>query len=488
MASIEEFREERIQKLEQLRELGLNPYPAKAERSTVIGELLENFEPSENTVNVTGRIRAQRGHGKLRFYDLRDESGQIQLLIRANVLEERSAEQGRLGFDDLKLLDLGDFIQVTGKPITTKTGEPSLEALSIRILTKSLRPLPDEHFGLKDKETRQRKRYLDTNLNQDVHDRYIRRAKFWTATREFLNERGFIEINIPVLEHTTGGADAKPFVTHMDAIDQDFYLRISHELPLKRLIGGGYEKVYDIGPRFRNEHVTEEHLPEHVAMEWYWAYADWRDGMNLTRELFIHVAQSVYGTTEFTKGDHTFDLAQEWEELDYETVIREKYGINIYETNLEEVAAKLKEHNIETSKTDNLPRMIDKLWKEIRKTISGPAWLINTPLFLSPLSKASDTNPHVVERFQPVFAGSEMGNGFSELNDPLDQMQRFKQQQAMREAGDDEAMMIDEDYIEMLEYGMPPTCGWGHSERVFWVLEGVTAREGVPFPQLRAID
>lgn len=488
MASIEEFRQERLQKLLQLRELGINPYPATTTRQQTIGDLLDSFEPSEDSVTVVGRIRARRGHGKLRFYDIKDETGQLQLLIRANVLSERNADEGQLGFDDLDLLDLGDFVQITGKPITTKTGEPSLEVQSLRLLTKAIRPLPDEHFGLKDKETRQRKRYLDTNLNQEVHDRYIRRAKFWTATREFLNQHGFVEINIPVLEHTTGGADAKPFVTHMDALDQDFYLRISHELPLKRLIGGGYEKVYDIGPRFRNEHVTEEHLPEHVAMEWYWAYADWRDGMKFAREMFIFVAQKVWGTTEFTKGEHTFNLADEWEEIDYATIIKEKFNVDVYNTNLDEVRETLKNNNIETSKTDNLPRMIDKLWKEIRKTIAGPAWLINTPKYLSPLSKASDTNPDVVERFQPIFAGGEMGNGFSELNDPIDQMERFQEQDQMRQAGDEEAMMIDEDYVEMLEYGMPPTCGWGNSERVFWVLEGVTAREGVPFPQLRSLE
>lgn len=484
MASLQEYRDERLAKLKELRERGFNPFPARTKRQHIVGSLFEDFQEEQPAV-IAGRIRAQRGHGKLRFYDVQDESGQIQILVRANTLDEANEAGNMLGFDDLRLLDIGDFVEVSGKTATTKTGEQSIEAETIRLLTKTIRPLPDTWSGLKDKETRLRRRYLDTALNKVVHDRFVRRSRFWSATREFLDQRSFIEINMPVLEHTTGGADAKPFVTHMDALDQDFYLRISHELPLKRLIGGGYEKVYDIGPRFRNEHVTEEHLPEHVAMEWYWAYADWRDGMKLMEEMYAFVANAVWGRTEFTHDGHTFDLASEWQQLDYATVIKERFNVDIFDTSIEEVKRIFKDSKIETSKDDNLPRMIDKLWKEIRKDIAGPAWLINTPKFLSPLSKSSDADPKVVERFQAIFGGSEMGNGFSELNDPIEQLERFQEQVQMREEGDEEAMMLDMDFVEMLEYGMPPTCGWGYSERVFWVLEGVTAREGVPFPQLR---
>ena len=275
-------------------------------------------------------------------------------------------------------------------------------------------------------------------------------------------------------------------MTRMDALDQDFYLRISHELPLKRLIGGGYEKVYDIGPRFRNENYSDEHLPEHVAMEWYWAYADWQDGMKFQEELYRYVMKEVYGTLKFNLHGFEVDLAAKWEKLDYATVIKDKYGIDVYECTLEEVTEQLRKHSLEVEKTDNKARGIDKLWKNLRKDIGGPVWLINTPLFISPLAKINPDNPNTVQRFQPVIAGSELGNGFSELNDPIEQLNRFVEQQKMREAGDDEAMMLDIDYVEMLEYGMPPTCGWGHAERTFWVFEGVTAREGVPFPQLRA--
>ncbi len=272
----------------------------------------------------------------------------------------------------------------------------------------------------------------------------------------------------------------------MDALDQDFYLRISHELPLKRLIGGGYEKVYDIGPRFRNENYSDEHLPEHVAMEWYAAYWDWQDGMKFMTDMYKYVLKETFHSLKFKLGNFEVDLAKDWEQLDYQTVIKEKYGVDVFNCTLEEVTQVLKENNLEVEKSDNVARIIDKLWKNIRKDIAGPAWLINTPKFISPLSKTSLVNPNVVQRFQPIIAGSELGNGFSELNDPVDQLNRFLEQQKMRDAGDEEAMMLDIDYVEMLEYGMPPACGWGFSERVFWVFEGVSAREGVPFPQLKS--
>jgi len=272
----------------------------------------------------------------------------------------------------------------------------------------------------------------------------------------------------------------------MDALDQDFYLRISHELPLKRLLGGGYEKVFDIGPRFRNENYSDEHLPEHVAMEWYWAYANWHDGMNFMTDLYCYVIEKVYGKLNFKIGDFDIDLSKDWPEWDYAEVISNKYHIDVFDCSLKEVKKALQDNHLEVEKSENIARGIDKLWKNIRKDVAGPVWLVNTPLYISPLSKINPEKPETVQRFQPIIAGSELGNGFSELNDPIDQLNRFVEQQKMREAGDEEAMMLDIDYVEMLEYGMPPACGWGNSERVFWVFEGVTAREGVPFPQLRS--
>jgi lysyl-tRNA synthetase, class II len=483
MATLQDYRNERLKKLEQLQELEIDPYPAKANRTHTTNEVIEQFEQLRDApVTVAGRIISVRSFGKLAFIKLRDQSGEVQLYLQKDTLSELDATRGVLGMKQLKLLDTGDFIEATGSMTTTQTGEQSVAVRDLRLLTKAIRPMPTE---LTNKEERFRRRYVDMNVNTDVRDRFIRRSKFWQATRDYLNERGFYEVNVPVLEHTTGGADANPFVTHMDALDNDFYLRISHELPLKRLVGAGFEKVYDLGPRFRNENYSDEHLPEHVAMEWYWAYADWKDGMKFMEEMYKSVLEKTFGTLQFKLNRFDVDMSGEWEVWDYATVIKDRYGVDVYDSSLEDVKRALLENKLEVEQTENRARGIDKLWKNIRKDVTGPVWLINTPKFISPLSKSNPEDDRVVERFQPVIAGSELGNGFSELNDPIDQYNRFIEQQQMRDSGDDEAMMLDIDYVEMLEYGMPPACGWGHSERVFWIFEGVTAREGVPFPQLR---
>ena len=486
MATLKELRDERLRKLEALKKLGVNPYPATAERTHALADITRRFTELEGKpVSVVGRIQNIRKFGKIAFVVIKDASGELQLFLAADKVKALQAENSQLGFDQLSLLDSGDFVQATGNVIKTKTGELSIEVEQLRLLTKSLRSMPTKQDGFTNKEERLRRRYVDTNVNPDIYDRFVRRSKFWQATREFLLQHDFIEINVPVLEHTTGGADANPFVTHMDALDQDFYLRISHELPLKRLLGGGYEKVFDIGPRFRNENYSDEHLPEHVAMEWYWAYADWKAGMQFMTEMYRFVLEKAFGKLQFKIGDFDIDLSKDWEEWDYSEVIKKHYGLDVYNCSLDEVKKALIDHKLEVEQTENLARGIDKLWKNIRKDVAGPVWLVNTPLFVSPLAKANPDNPLTVQRFQPVIAGSELGNGFSELNDPLDQLNRFLEQQKMRDAGDDEAMMLDIDFIEMLEYGMPPACGWGYSERVFWVFEGVSAREGVPFPQLK---
>jgi len=487
MATLKDFRDERLRKLDALKKLGIDPYPATVQRDAKLQAIRDDFDNLEGQQKVVvGRITSIRNFGKIAFVVIRDNSGELQLFMRADGLEKVNHKRSELAFEDLNLLDSGDFIEAHGKVIKTQTGEISLDIHKLRILTKALRPMPSTKDGFTNKEERFRRRYIDINVNKDVYERFIRRSKFWQAHRDFLNKKDFVEINVPVLEHTTGGADAKPFKTHMDAINQDFYLRISHELPLKRLIGGGYEKVYDIGPRFRNENYSDEHLPEHVAMEWYWAYANWQDGMKLIQELFRYTLKETFGTLQFKIRNFDIDLSKEWELIDYAEVIKKHFDIDVFNCSLAEVKAQLAKHKIEVAKTENKARGIDKLWKSIRSSIAGPAFLVNTPTFISPLSKANPDKPEMVDRFQPIIAGSELGNGWSELNDPIDQLDRFLEQQKMREAGDDEAQMMDIDYVEMLEYGMPPACGYGHSERVFWLFEGVTAREGVPFPQLRS--
>lgn len=490
MATLRELRDERLRKLEDLKALGINPFPAVSHRSHKTSQITSDFGQLEGAeVTVVGRVTGIRKFGKIAFLVLKDDSGTIQLFLKADTLNALDTEKGYLSIEQLPLLDSGDFMEATGTVIKTQTGEVSVEVKQLRLLTKSLRPMPTSQDGFTNKEERLRRRYVDTNVNHDVFERYLRRSKFWKACRDYLLEEGFTEINIPVLELTTGGADANPFVTHMDALDQDFYLRISHELPLKRLLVAGYEKVFDIGPRFRNENYSDEHLPEHVAIEWYWAYANWEDGMKLTQRWVRYIADQTWGRRRFTLlNGQEIDLGpddQDWPRISFVDVIREHYGIDVFNTDITEVAAKLKEHRIEVEKSDSVPRGIDKLWKKVRVTLPGPAFLVDIPTYLQPLAKTQQGHPELTEQFNLILGGTETCKAYSELNDPIDQFNRFKEQQAMRDAGDDEAMMLDIDYVEALEYAMPPACGYGHSERLFWMLEGVTAREGVVFPQLR---
>jgi lysyl-tRNA synthetase class 2 len=471
----------RIEKLNKLKELEINPFPAKSNKQYPNSEIVNNFvKYNGKEVVLAGRVVSWREHGKLKFGDLVDESGKIQLYVREDAYSGET--EGFLNFTQLSLLDVGDIIEVIGEITKTQRGEISILVKSLRILTKSVRPLPTE---LEDKEDRFRRRYLDMLLHPEIRERFKRRSMFWQATRDFLNNHEFVEINIPVLEHTTGGADAKPFVTHYDALDQDFFLRISHELPLKRLLGAGFEKVYDIGARFRNEGFSDEHLPEHVAMEFYWAYADYRDGMKFTQELFKYVLSEVYGTLQFNIRGFEVNLEGDWPEVRYEDIIKDKFGVDIFADSVEEMNEVLKKNGVDLGENINKNRVVDNLWKLIRKTIAGPVFLVDVPKFLSPLAKSNPKDERFTLRFFPIIAGSELANAFSELNDPLDQLERFVEQQKLREAGDDEAQMLDIDFVEMLEYGMPPAVGFGMSERVFWFFEGITAKEGVPFPQLK---
>ena len=506
---LEDYRNERLRKLTEIRERGIEPYPSKTERNTKIADVVNHFDEKQGQeVVVAGRIVAIRSFGKLVFLKLRDASGDVQIFMRdvknpehpvslGHATSCASGEQGRsaeptvlekgvpqdlIGVRDIKLLDTGDFIEARGVVDKTQTGEISVFANFVKLLTKTLRPLPEEFTN---KEERYRRRYVDMNVNREVRERLIRRSKFWQATRDFMNQHGFVEVNIPVLEHTTGGADAQPFVTHMNALDEDVYLRISHELPLKRLLGGGFEKVYDIGPRFRNEGVDDEHLPEHIAFEAYAAYENYEDGMKLYEEMMKYVCMETWGTLKFNVGGFEIDLDCEWPRYKYADLLREKYNVDVFNPDREQLIQILKDAGVESNFDMTTPHLIDHVWKLIRKTSAGPYWVVEEPLSLSPLAKKSADNPLVTERFHPIIAGTEMGNGFSELNDPLDQLERFKEQQAARDAGDEEAQMLDMDFVEMLEYGMPPACGWGNSERNFWLLEGVSGREAVPFPIIK---
>jgi lysyl-tRNA synthetase class 2 len=500
MATLKDFRDERLKKLEKLLVLGVDPYPATARRTIGAGQVAPNFDQLVgSSQTVAGRIISLRKFGKLAFIVVKDITGKLQLFLRTGDVAERGDQSEKsaakpkpdnlLGLKDLNLLDSGDFIEASGQIIKTKTGEISLGVSQLRLLAKALRPLPTEQDGFTDKEERLRRRYVDINVNDDVRQRFIRRSRFWQATRQFLLDQDFLEINVPVLESVAGGADANPFVTHMNALDQDFYLRISHELPLKRLLVAGYEKVFDIGPRFRNENYSDEHLPEHIAMEWYWAYADWQDGMDLTEAMIRFIVDKTWGGRQFQLANgQTVDFGtdgQHWPRLSFPEILSQQFKIDVFESSIQEIQAKLAANNLEVAKSDNRQRALDKLWKSYRKQLAGPVFLIDMPTFMQPLAKKKIDDGRLTQQFNLVFGGSEMCKAFSELNDPLDQLKRFQQQQQLRDAGDDEAQMMDIDFVEALEYGMPPACGLGFSERVFWSLDGVTAREGVPFPAMR---
>lgn len=475
-------RDVRISKIKQLRDLGVDPFPSKSFRKDNIGDVLENFKKYDGKETVlVGRVTAWREHGKLVFGDIKDQSGNIQIMIRKDDLVE-DLKKGYLGWDNLSLLDLADFIEVYGTIGKSKTEQITIMVKNIRLLSKAIRPIPRE---LKDKEQRFRRRYLDLVIHPERIKLFERKAKFWQVQRDFLKKEGFMEVEVPIMEMVPGGADARPFTTHHNALDQDFYLRISTELYQKRLIGAGYEKIYTFGPHFRNEGIDDEHLQEFYDIEWYWAYANYKDNMELVKNLFLEIAKKVYGKTKFSTRGHTFDLADEWKEIDYADSIKEKFGVDIFEDSDEKILEVIEKNDIEMGGDENRNRMIDTLWKSIRTEVSGPAFLVNHPKFMSPLAKSQESDERLTERFQVIIAGSELGNGYSEINDPVDQLDRFLEQQGLREEGDDEAQMLDIDFVEMLEYGMPPVSGYGQSERIFWFLEDVTAREGTFFPQMR---
>lgn len=479
-------RAQRIEKLKTLRTLGIDPYPSTAKKDFANKHIIDNFKDFENKeVTLTGRLMSMREHGKLAFADLVDQSGKIQLFLKQDVLHE-DLKKTALGWDHLSLFDVGDFVEAQGTIIRTVRGEISLQVAYLKLLTKSIRPLPNQ---LGEKESQFRRRYLDLVVNSDRKALFLRKAKFWEVSRAFMIKHGFVEVETPVLEHVTGGADARPFVTHHNDLDEDFYMRISTELYQKRLIGGGFEKVFTLAPNFRNEGTSEEHLQEYYQLEWYWAYVSYKENMLFVRDVIRHTAKEVYGRTKFESHGHTFDLADEWKEIDYGQCIKDKFGVDIFKTTDEEMLEILKKEKVVLTGAINRNRLIDNLWKLIRKTIAGPAFLVNEPKFMSPLAKSKPDKPELTERFHVIIAGSELGNGYSELNDPQDQLERFLDQQSQRDAGDDEAQMLDIDYVEMLEYGMPPTSGYGQSERIFWFLEDITAREATLFPLMkREID
>ncbi len=484
MSSIDEIRDARLKKLELLKNRGVNSYVAKSRRELSLAEAISSFPKLEKSAEIkwlAGRIMSIRGQGAIIFITLYDGTAQFQALFKKDSMSE---EKFNL-FNEV--IDIGDFIEVAGKFFITKRGEKTIEVSDWAILTKSLRPLPEKWHGLQDAEERFRKRYLDILMNPETKEIFIKKAKFWDAVRNFLKKEGFLEVETPVLEITTGGADAKPFFTHHNALDLDVYLRISMgELWQKQLMVGGMPKTFEIGRQFRNEGMDAEHLQDYTQMEFYWAYADYEKGMELVEEMYKYIAFETFGTLKFKIHDFEIDLGKKWEKYDYTETIKKFTGINIGEASEKEICNKLDELGVNYDVVGfNITRAIDNLWKFCRRQIAGPGFLINAPVAISPLAKRNEKNNQIVERFQPIIAGSELGNGYSELNDPLDQEERFEDQQKLREKGDLEAQMHDYDFVEALEYGMPPTCGFGMSERVFAFLIDKPMRECQIFPLMK---
>ncbi|MFA5754579.1 MAG: lysine--tRNA ligase [Patescibacteria group bacterium] len=475
-------REDRLKKLAGLRAAGLSPYPAKTQRDHKIAAVLEDFsrlEKDQVTVTIAGRLRAKREHGNLCFANLEDASGSIQLAFSKKDLGLEKYK------DFLKWVDVADFIQVSGSAFLTHKGEKSVMAADWGLLSKALRPIPDAWYGLKDEEDRLRKRYLDLLLNPELRELFYKKALFWEVIRDFMKRQGFFEVETPTIETTTGGAEANPFKTHHDDFDLDVYLRISvGELWQKRLMAAGYEKTFEIGRVYRNEGSSPDHLQEFTNLEFYWAYADYEMGMAITQELFQEIAQKVFGKTKFTTKGFEYDLAGQWPRLDYRTEVLRQTGIDVLKASEKEMVEALEKLKVKYE-GNNRERLIDTLWKYCRRTIAGPVFLINHPKLVSPLSKAKTDNPELTERFQVIIAGAELCNGFSELNDPLDQYNRFSEQQKLIDRGDKEAMMPDWEFVEMLEHGMPPTFGLGMGERLFAFLVDKPIREATLFPLMK---
>ncbi|MDB5254364.1 MAG: lysS [Parcubacteria group bacterium] len=483
MASIEEIREARLAKLKLLTDNNIEPYPADSKRELSLKEVLADFDTLEKNGEskwIGGRIMSIRGQGAIIFITLNDGTSSFQGLLKKDTLGEE-----KLGLFNATV-DIGDFVELQGTFFVTQRGEKSLEAKEWRMLSKSLRPLPEKWHGLTDEEERLRRRYLDLLMAPELKDMFEKKAKFWATIREFLVSKDFLEVETPVIENTTGGADARPFKTHHNALDIDVYLRISAgELWQKELLVGGIPRTFEIGRIFRNEGISNEHLQDYTQLEYYMAYADYETGMEMTKELYRLIGEKVFGTTKFKIKEFEIDLADEWQTYDFLEIIKKEYGVDPLTASLEDITLAMKKAGIDPEADINIERGVDLLWKKVRKTIGGPGFLINVPVYLEPLAKRSRNNSQTVERFQVILAGSEMGKGFSELNDPIDQRERFMKQQALRDAGDEEAQMANIEFVEALEYGMPPAFGFGLSERLFSFLIDKPVRETQLFPLMR---
>jgi len=488
---IEEVRRRRIEEVEELRKMGIEPYPYRFEKTHTTMDVRRKYEETlkvgeveeDEKLSVAGRVMSIRHHGKSSFFHIKDSTGRVQIYINKQAVGDEKFKVFK------KYVNIGDVVGIKGFPFKSRTGELTVFAEDFRILSKALRTLPEKWHGLKDKEIIYRQRYVEMIINDSALERFKKRFEVIKLIRDFLDSKGFIEVETPILHYVTGGAAAKPFITHLNVYDIDMYLRIAPELYLKRLIVGGFEKIYEIGKNFRNEGVSYKHNPEFTTLELYQAYADYTDIMNLTEELITFIIEKTCGNLKIEYQGVEIDFSRPWKRIDMRDFIKERLGVDIVEDPDDVLLKKLEEKGVEPAiKTRG--HLIEKLWDLVEDEIVNPTFLLNHPVEISPLAKRHRDDPRVTERFELIIFGREIANAFSELNDPVDQMKRFEEQARLREAGDEEAHMMDRDFVRALEYGMPPVggLGLGIDRLIMFVTNSPSIRDVIPFPLVRPIE
>ena len=475
----------RLDKMHKIEEKGLKPFGYRYEFTHRSGDVKENFDAlaeAETEVKLAGRVMAIRGHGKTCFMDMQDKDGRIQVYVRKDVLGEEN-------YALIKMMDIGDTVGVTGTVFRTHMGEVSIKAAALEMLSKSLRPLPEKWHGLKDVETRYRQRYVDLIVNPDVRDTFVKRSQIIRSVRDVLDSHGFLEVETPILNTIAGGAAARPFISYHNALDMQVYMRIAPELYLKRLIVGGMDRVYELGRVFRNEGIDNRHNPEFTSVEIYQAFADYRDMMDLTEEVVVKTAEKVLGTTKINYEGTEIELASPWKRISMIDAVKEYAGKDFTNvTDLEEARAMAKELNVEVEATWGIGKIINACFEEyVEDKLIQPTFITGHPKEISPLAKSNPENPEITDRFEAFIYGREICNGFTELNDPIDQRERFLKQVEERANGDEEANMMDEDFVTALEYGLPPTggLGIGIDRLVMFLTDSSTIRDVLFFPTMK---
>jgi len=479
---LNELMQVRRDKLQDLYDLGIDPFGEKFERTHTAQEIIEGFDVLEDTeTKICGRIMSMRTHGKASFADLVDHTGRIQLYLRVDTLGEE-------GYALLQKVDIGDILGITGKIFRTRRGEISVEVLDLKFLSKSLRPLPAKWHGLKDVDLRYRQRYVDLIVNPGVRNVFETRSKIIQIMRNYLTNLGYIEVETPMLHVIAGGASARPFTTHHNALDMDLYLRIAPELYLKRLLVGGFDRVFEIGKMFRNEGISTKHNPEFTMCELYMAYGDASDMMKITEELYAHIAQELFGTTKIVFQGQEIDLTPPWPRKPMLDAIKEYSGADLRGLDDDQARRVAKEKGVHVEANATYSQVLDEFFDVfVEPNLIQPIFITDHPVEVSPLAKRKKNNPNLTDRFEPFIVTWEVANGFTELNDPIDQEQRFRQQVAERDKGDEEAHMMDEDYIRALEHGMPPAggLGIGIDRMVMLFTDSPSIRDVLLFPHMR---